>query len=395
VAASLVGAKVIGTGLDRLKQPAVLGGVFAGIFIALVLTIGGLDGALAGFRGETFDTFAEMGIIFLMFISAFEMDLGELRRVWKHSASTAWFGVLVPFVLGAVVGWLFNFTLIESMVIGTVLTATSVGITVRTLMDVNAIHTRTSATILSAAVIDDVIGIVLLTVVLGSGRTSTFMSWNLPPLIILVIGLVLFFLVTWVLGKRYIGPVMRLSSKLSMPKSLTSIAIAIAFVYAALANMVGVAAVTGAFLAGLIINQTIEAKRVVRDLRTIGAAFFVPLFFVSIGVMLIESASWQSIVMVIPLAAAMILVGLFGKVAGCGLGAKLMGMSGRESLRVGVGMMPRLEVALVVVAAAMHMGAFESLGHQSQILTATVMLILVSTMITPFAIRWSIKGSED
>ncbi|MEA3458730.1 MAG: cation:proton antiporter, partial [Candidatus Thermoplasmatota archaeon] len=265
----------------------------------------------------------------------------------------------------------FNFSLQESIAIGLILIATSVGVTVRTLMDLRVLDTDVGTTILGGAVIDDVFGIILLAFVLGIES----------PLWI-GIKIVIFFLIFLYLGLKIIDRILDIGEKIHLPKALLSISLSVFLIYSFFADKAGIAGIIGAFVAGILIGQTVRSRKIASDVKTIGYGFFIPLFFVWVGSKVNVSA-FASIGL---LAAVIIAVSIIGKIVGCGVGAKLAGMTKRESLQVGVGMIPRMELALIIAASAVSHGILT--GHTAnQILATTLLLTIVTTLITPFLIK--------
>ncbi len=375
--------KALGTFLDRVRLPSVLGGVFSGIIIGLfaVLLRGQDINILSGIENPSFKVLAEIGIIFLLFMSGMEVDTGDMKKSGKTAVLAAIGGVAVPFAFGLSFGLLNpgHYSLKASLVLASILTATSVGITARTLIDIGAIKRRSSTVILSAAVIDDVMGIVVLTVVMGTMSIGD-----------LALRIAVFFFIAAFIGLKMVGRIMGMGERLKMSKSLVSVSIALCFFYSAFAQEMGIAAITGAFLAGVLVGNTIQARRIRGDIETLATAFFVPLFFVSVG----SSFEIEYFGEIGLGAAAFIVVAMSGKVIGSGLGAKAGGMTWRESLQVGVGMMARLEVALVIAAVAISQPGVLTPEEGHRILTLTVLLVIVSTIVTPIATKWAF-GKRD
>ena len=398
IALALIFARVLGYLFSRLKQPAVLGEILAGILL------GGF--AIIFFSGNSFNFFgyeivfssinysspefsfiAEIGIIFLLFISGLEMRISKLKKMGKPSTLIAIGGVLLPLALGFLAGILFDFSISESVVIGVILTATSVGVTVRTLMDLNVLDTDVSATILGGAVIDDVIGIILLAFVLGIG--------SIMDAVWIGIRIVLFFLIFLYLGLKLIDKILKLGEKINLPKAFLSISIAILLLYAFFADKAGIAGIIGAFVAGILIGQTVESKKIEQEIKALGYGFFIPIFFVWVGALLWEGEieSIDTIIKIGIFALIIIIVSIVGKILGCGICAKIAGMSNKESLQIGVGMIPRMELALIIATAAVSKGLLTGF-HAHQILITTIILTVVTTFIAPFLIKATFNNNK-
>ncbi len=299
----------------------------------------------------------------------------------KNSAFVAIGGVIVPLFLGFLSGILLNFSLGESIVIGLILTATSVGVTVRVLMDLHVLDTNVGTTILGGAVIDDVIGIILLAFVLGIDS----------PLWIGV-KIVVYFLIFLYLGLKVIDRILDVSEKIHLPKAVLSISLAILLIYSFFATKAGIAGIIGAFVAGLLIGQTVQSHKIADDVKAFGYGFFIPIFFVWVGTLLwdVEYDGLENFTMIGLFALVIIIVSIIGKIVGSSLGAKIAGMSYRDSLRVGVGMVPRMEIALIIATTAILHGLLTGFKAH-QILVTTILLVVVTTLITPFLIKATFK----
>jgi len=382
VALALIFARGLGYLFDRYKQPAVIGEIIAGLILGAIglmvfygqqLTFFNLTVKLPELAYDTpeFELLAELGILFLLFISGLETRISKLRKVSRSSSFVAVGGVILPLFLGILTGLYFNFSLQESIAIGLILIATSVGVTVRTLMDLHVLNTDVGTTILGGAVIDDVLGIILLAFVLGIES----------PLWI-GIKIVIFFLIFLYLGLKIIDKILDIGEKIHLPKALLSISLSVFLIYSFFADGAGIAGIIGAFVAGILIGQTVRSRKIASDVKTIGYGFFIPLLFVWVGSKVNVSA-FASIGL---LAAVIIAVSMIGKIVGCGVGAKLAGMTKRESLQVGVGMIPRMELALIIATSVVSHGILT--GHAAnQILATTLLLTIVTTLITPLMIK--------
>jgi Kef-type K+ transport system membrane component KefB len=322
--------------------------------------------------------------LFLLFISGLEISISKLKKTGKSSIYTALGGVIVPLIFGFFSGILFNFSINESIIIGLILTATSVGVTVRTLMDLHVIDTDVGSTILGGAVIDDVIGIILLAFVLTVG--------SLMDAVWIFIRIALFFLIFFYLGLRLIDRILNLGEKIHLPKAFLSIALAILLIYSFFADRAGISGIIGAFIAGILIGQNFRSKKITDDVKTIGYGFFIPIFFVWVGASL-----WKGVdpnlflyISILIFTSVIIFISIIGKIIGCGIGSKLSGMSYKKSLQVGIGMVPRMELALIIATTAISSGIITGqVAHT--ILLSTILLTIISTVITPFLLKASFK----
>lgn len=389
IALALLFARLFGYLFDRIKQPAVIGEIIGGLLLGGIgvwiiagqtihlfsypIVLPNLD-----FSSEVFTIFAELGILFMLFISGLQTSLSKLKKMGRTSTLSAVGGVIAPLIFGIGVGLLFDFSFQESLVIGMILVATSVGVTVRTLLDTHELDTDVGITILGGAVIDDVLGILLL---------AFFLGFDSP--IIIGIKIIIFFLIFLYIGLRIIDKVLQLGERIHLPKALLSITLAIFLFYTFFADQFGIAGIIGAFVAGLIIGNTTRFRRIIDDVQTIGYSFFIPLFFVWIGASIWAFApegimDFSSIGFLV---IAIIIVAIIGKVLGCGIGARLAGLSNRESLFIGVGMIPRMELALIIATTAIANGMFASPLHEYQVLICTVLLAIVTTLLTPLLMK--------
>ena len=282
--------------------------------------------------------------------------------------------------------WRFNDFNI-AMLLGAVLTATSVGVTARILMDAKVLDTRAGSTILGAAVIDDVLGILVIVIVSSIALTGGVSFENLG---ILSLKMLLFFFITLIVGLKVIGRLTDLFEKMGTEKAFITLSLAMGFLFGVFAESVQIAGITGAFIAGLIIGETPFRRRVADEIRTIGYGFFIPLFFVSVGTWIDFKAFSESIVLMTILT----VVAILGKLIGCGLPPKLMGCSTRESAIIGVGMIPRLEIGLVVAAIGVgaHMAGDPAGPLAKEVLSLAVVISVVTGIIPLFFLRPLLKG---
>lgn len=396
IALALICARVFGYIFTKLKLPSVIGEILAGVFLGgISLTIfNGQMISLFGFSWSVpelsylsveFDFLAEIGILILMFISGLSTSLSQLKSMGKTSTFVAIGGVIVPLGLGVSTSLLFGFNQQESLIVGLMLVATSVGVTVRTLMDLHKLDTNVGAAILGGAVIDDVLGIVLLAFVVGS-----------DPFLYVGFKIALFFILFVYLGLKVIDRILGLGEYIHLPKAFLSISLSLFLLFSFFADRFGISGIIGAFIAGLLIGQSIKSRKIVDDVQTLGYGFFVPLFFIWIGAKLIigivdDFASFSSIAV---FAFVIILVAIVGKIIGCGIGARLSGSSLKESLQIGVGMIPRMELALIIISTAISKKLIVGVAA-NQLLAISVLITICTTLITPILINATFKESKS
>lgn len=398
LAVALIFARGLGFLINKLKQPAVIGEIIAGIILGLIIILffSGqkfyfsnyvITPPELSFHSPEFNLLAEIGILFLLFISGLETSISRLKKTGKTSTIIAIGGVLIPLLLGFFSGLLIGLPIAESIVIGLVLTATSVGVTVRTLMDLNVLDSKVGATVLGAAVIDDIIGIILLALVLGIE--------SINEALIIVVKIAIFFLVFLYFALKLIDKVLDLGEKIHLPKAFLSISIAILLIYSFFAEKAGISGIIGAFIAGILIGTNVRSSKIEDDIKAIGYGFFIPIFFVWTGTLLWEKGTmWDinSISLILILTTVLLVIGITGKIIGCGLSAKISGMSNMESIQIGVAMIPRMELALIIVAAAIN-NDFIPKDFAQEILAATILLTIISTLLTPILIKATFKIS--
>ncbi len=360
-------AHVAGAVSEKLKQPAVMGQ----IIIGLILGMGIME------KTEMINEFAQIGVVLLMFIAGLETDVKELLASLKSSSMIALGGIVVPALL-VFVSIMLVFPAQGSSValfLAIVSTATSVSISVQTLREIKQLRTKQGVMILGAAIIDDVVGIILLTLLVGIVKPGVSSSVGIVAL--KIIG---FFLLLYGVGYLVIKIIKRLDLSADIEEKIITWSIILCFILAFLSEEFGVAAITGAYFAGIIVSMTTHRHRVSHEVNKVSGLLFTPIFFVSIGMDINLSAALTAL----GVGSLLIIFGTVGKIIGCGLGAKLTGFNANESLQIGVGMVPRAEVAIIVA----------NLGLQMAILTekdmaAAVLMVLVTTLITPSFLKWT------
>jgi Kef-type K+ transport system membrane component KefB len=399
LATFLIAAKVGGIFAAKIKQPAVFGELLAGIIIgpsvagliagqlgwAVPISPGSLAGEVVS-TGDVVSIFGDIGIVLLLFLAGLSIDVDEFKAEGRSSTIVAASGVIMAFILGFVVATLCGWTSMQAAFVGAVLTATSVGITVRTLIDINRLHTKIGMTILGAAVIDDVFGIVILSILSGLAF-GTISALGVVETVALI---VLFFTVVIYIGFKAAPKLFTWVSRLPAEEITLAVALALVFLIGALADQVRIATITGAFIAGLILSKTPVVGTLRDKISIIGYGLFIPLFFVEMGV----STNVSALAGAGFLALALVGVSIFDKVAGCGIGALLSGFSFRDSLRIGVGMMPRAEVALVIAAIGIKTEILKGpIG--AQLFSITVAIVLFTSLITPIMVKIAFKGAQE
>ena len=354
---------------------------------------------------------ANIGVLLLMFVAGLETDLRQLRTVGQAAAWTAVCGVLLPLGIGVFCARLFGLSLAEAFFIGAVLTATSVSISAQTLIELGQLASRAGVTILGAALIDDVLGILVFSLVVAFGASQMIPSGMghpslaailaqalthalgrpalLPVLQMLAVILLmaLFFALAILIGRFGFAALLDWVECLHVSYALPAVALLLVFLFAVGADYFGqVAAITGAFLAGVFLARTRHAHTIIQSMLPFTYAFFVPIFFLNIGLTAdLHMLTQGNGVFVL----VIILVAVLTKVIGCGFGARVSGFSPLESLQVGVGMISRGEVGLIIALAGLQSGVIAQ-----PIYVALVVMVVISTVVTPVFLRLTFPHTE-
>lgn len=395
----VIAAKLAGAAANRIGQPAVFGEILVGLILGpTVLNVLDWSMFLPGATVEygeappslhgVIHDLAEVGVVLLMFIAGMETNLAEMKRVGRVALWAATGGVLLPLAGGIAVSWAFGLpTFWEGIFIGTILTATSVSISAQTLLELGQLRSREGSTILGAAVIDDVQGIVLLSLVVAFAGASG--EVHASDMLLVVVRMVAFFAVGIFAG-RYFSHLARWADHLGVSQGLLAVVLAVAFLYAWAAEYLGgVAAITGSYLAGVLFAQTPYKDRIDHGIHPLTYSMLVPVFFISIGL----AANGRELGPQIWFTVALVVVAILAKAVGCGAFARVAGFDTRESLRVGVGMISRGEVGLIVAGYGLVHGLI-----QQGVFSAAVIMVLVTTMVTPPLLRLSfpkVKGALE
>ena len=381
----IAGARLGGALSKRLGQPAVLGELLAGVLLGpSLLNFFHLPWFTDGHLGESVKQLAELGVIFLMFLAGLEIDLREMAKTGRAAAFAGVFGVIAPIGLGLGAALLFQYPFLESVFVGIVLSATSVSISAQTLIELGVLRRRESLTLLGAAVIDDVLVILVLSVFLALGMEA---SGGLGGVALVFARMGVYLLVAVALGFFLIPRLTGWVVRLPITQGLMSFVIVVALVYAWAAEVLGgIAAITGAFLVGLAFARLPLKQEIEHSFSALTYGFFVPLFLVSIGLEADARAVTGSGLL---FGLALILVAVVSKIVGSGLGAWWGGLSRTESLRLGIGMVSRGEVGLIVASVGLNEGLIDDV-----VFAEIVLVVLVTTVITPLLLRWAYARSE-
>lgn len=369
--AIFVAAKLFGELAERLGQPAVLGELLGGVLIGV-----------SGFRlvdphDVTIHLLSELGVILLLFVIGLETDLKKLMQVGGSATAVAVVGVLLPLLGGIALGHFLGFSFMVSVFLGASLTATSVGITARVLSDLGHLQDDESQVVLGAAVVDDIIGLVLLTVVgtLAAGGALTLLG--IGKIVLTAFG---FVVLAILIGSQLAPRLIRVIDRIEMQRGLFFAAITFTFVLAYIADRVGSAIIIGSFAAGLVLARTHRGKDIEREVHDV-AQFFIPIFFVVVG----AAVDLRSINPFDPgarrflwIGLALTAIGVAGKVAA----GFVVRKKGLRRIVIGVGMIPRGEVGLI----------FAQIGLSTKLISggmysAVALMVMLTTLIAPPLLR--------
>lgn len=368
----LISTKLFGLITKKVRMPQVVGALVAGVI---------LGPAVLNVLSETefIQKLAELGVIVLMFTAGLETDINQLKKTGKASFIIAVLGVIIPLVGGFFIANIFNKgndvnAILQNVFIGIILTATSVSITVETLKEMGKLKTRAGNAILGAAIIDDILGIIALTV------TTSLADPSINVIIVLA-KIVMFFIFAGLAGYLFHWAFIKLDERYQ--RDLRRFVI-FAFVFCLLLSFsaeefFGVADITGAFIAGLVISDSNRSSYLNSRFETLSYMLLSPIFFASIGIKVQLTAMTKTIFI---FAILLLIVAILSKVFGCALGAKLCKYSNRESIQIGTGMISRGEVALIVANKGIAMGLM-----LPEFLAPVVIVVVVTTIVTPILLK--------
>ena len=371
IALILLMTKAFGLFSRRLRMPSVVGALIAGIVLGpAVLNI--VE------PSKLIESLSEIGVIVLMFEAGLETSITDLKRAGLKAFIIATLGVLVPLAIGYVVGGFYNVgpdAWLHNLFLGVILTATSVGITVETLKEMGCMSTESGNAILAAAVIDDVLGIVCLTLVTGMADSSVNIGVVMFKILLffvfaVVVGVILHKVFSWWFEHDSCSGLQRYS--------IVSFAFALIMAFCSEAFF-GVADITGAYVAGLVVSMIQKEHYLESRFSVLSYVYLSPIFFASIGLKVHLPKMSSAIIL---FAVVLTVVAILTKVVGCGLGAKLCRYTGKESLQIGVGMVSRGEVALIVASKG------EALGLMgTQLMGPVVIVVIITTIIAPILLK--------
>ncbi|RJG22730.1 cation:proton antiporter [Paenibacillus thiaminolyticus] len=370
----LLCTKVAGDISVRLGQPAVLGKLIVGILIG--------PAVLGWIEKDSFITHvSEIGVLLLMFIAGLETDVDQLRKNWKSAFAVAVGGIILPFIGGYSAAIAFGFSPNYALFFGVIFCATSVSISVQVLKEMNKLNSREGTTILGAAVVDDVLVVILLAFIMSIIGQGGDVNLGL-----LIGKKVLFFVIIFVAGWLVVPRVMKWLAPLKVTEAVISAALIICFAFAYFAEWMQMAGIIGAFAAGIAVSLTPYKHDVEHKVEPIAYSLFVPVFFVSIGL----NVSFDGIGSNLGMLAVITIMAIVTKLAGGWLGARVTGFDSRSSLAIGAGMISRGEVALIIAATGLQSGLL-----QPEYFTEIIIMVIITTLVTPPMLKMLFKRSDE
>lgn len=376
LAVILMSTKLFGLITKKVQMPQVVGALLAGVI---------LGPAVLNVLSETefIKQLAELGVIVLMFTAGLETDVNQLKKTGKSSFIIAMFGVLIPLIGGFLIANIFNKgndinAILQNVFLGIILTATSVSITVETLKEMGKLSTKAGNAILGAAIIDDILGIIALTI------TTSLADPSINVLLVLT-KIIIFFIFSAICGYLFKWTFVKMDERYK--RNLRRFVI-VAFVFCLLLSFIaeeffGVADITGAFISGLVISDSNRVKYLKSRFETLSYILLSPIFFASIGIRVKLTAMTSEILIFTVL---LLVIAILSKILGCGLGAKLCKYSNTEAYQIGVGMVSRGEVALIVANKGIAMGLMVP-----EFLGPIVIVVVITTIITPILLKIAFK----
>jgi Kef-type K+ transport system membrane component KefB len=357
----------------RLRQPVVFGEILMGMLLGTLAA----NGIYLISGSEVMEGFGQVGILLLLFSAGLATSLEELKRLGGPSIAAALGGVILPFVLGYIASIAFGYSNLVALLVGTGLVATSVGVNAEILSELRLLRTKIGTLVMGTALADDVMGILLLSVVVSFAT-----SGKVPVMKTLVtLGLtVIFFAICLILGVKLLTG---LSQRFNLDRfDLLLVGIVVAVTLGAIADSIGLAMIVGGFLAGLMLGQSRYSARLIQQTTLVGEGFFVPIFFVTTGMAFNPGEFLNAGGFAIAILASAIL----GKIVGCFVTTRLSGFGTGESTIVGIAMVPRAGVELVLIRIGMDAGVFGP-----DVVSTLLLMVIVTTMMTPPLMSYALR----
>lgn len=379
----LLSTKLFGIASKKFNMPQVVGALLAGLICGP---------AMFNILNETefIIELSEIGVIVLMFTAGLESDISELKKTGKASLIIALIGVAVPLIGGFGIAYIFNrpgmidsnasaSLFLQNLFIGVILTATSVSITVETLKEMGKLSSKVGNAILGAAIIDDILGIIILTIIISAADTSV-------NIFVVLLKILAFFAFSGVAGFIFYTMFKRFTRRYNRDMRRFVI---VAFVFCLLMSYSAevffcVADITGAYIAGLILSNSTHSKYICNRFEIVSYVLLSPIFFASIGLKVILP---KMSMLIILFSVILVIVAVLTKVVGCGLGARMCSFNRKDSLRIGIGMISRGEVALIVASKGATVGLMSS-----SLFGPVIVVVVVTTIISPILLKLAFRS---
>lgn len=381
----LLSTKLLGIITKKFKMPQVVGALLAGLIFGP---------AMLNILKETnfIIQLSELGVILLMFSAGLDTDLKELKKTGKASFIIALFGVLIPLIGGFLVTYLFNDldimkgattnVLLQNLFIGVILTATSVSITVEALKEMGKLNTHAGTAILGAAIIDDILGIIALTIISSMADTSV----NVGFVLLKIVAYFIFVIVIGIISHKVFDIWMKHENRDRRRFITASLVFCLLLAYVS-EEVFGVADITGAFIAGLILSNVERKTYVASRLDILSYSLLSQVFFASIGLKVVLPNMSTGVVI---FATLLTVVAILTKIIGAGIGAKMCHFSNEECIQIGTGMVSRGEVALIVASKGAALGVLSNV-----LLGPIVIVVVVTTIISPILLKLAFRDKEN
>lgn len=378
----LLFTKIGGIISRKFKMPEVLGSLIAGLVLGpVILNLVQYD--------DNIKLLSNLGVILLMFLAGLETNLDEMKKAGLTAFTIALAGILLPLTLGTLGAYLFFDDFWANIFVGVILTATSVSISVETLKELGKLNTRSGINILGAAVIDDVLGLILISVVLAVAQTSGTEggATGMLPLVLVLVKILLFCLFS-ILGLLFLPKyVNKFFSRFKHHSNILPLCLACGIFLAFVAEELGIAAITGAYICGLILSTYTHKEHIERNIKAISSGFLSLIFFASVGI----EANLNGITSeVILITLVMFIIAVLGKIVGCGAAARFLKMSKAESVQIGMGMISRGEVAIITANIGLQKGIISE-----EIFLPTLIVVILTTIITPVLLKISFTHKTE
>ncbi|MDP8262342.1 MAG: cation:proton antiporter [Candidatus Ancaeobacter aquaticus] len=396
----LVVARIAGSIARKLGQLPILGELIAGVVLGVITLYGPFSHYAEIELSKEFKILADLGIFFLMLMAGMEIEIKELVKASKAGLLVAFGGVVLPIVLGVSLGMAVlpasHLKLVQCLFLGVVLSITAIPALSRVLIELDLLKTRMGHTLISAAIIDDIIGLLLLSIVMGLMKDGAVLSLGVFGLLLAKI--TVFFIAAFLYG-RFIMPLcVKHLSRLKIVEVEFSFVLVSAFAMGLLAEYAHMHFIIGALVTGMLVNKEVFSEGIVESVKqklsAVTLGFFAPLFFVFVGLHVDIGAIGKA-----PLfAIALLFFAIIGKVVGAGVPARMLGFSWRESISMGFGMNGRGAVELVVAAVALEMGLFTQQGPVTPLLgsvfSSIIIMTIITTLLVPFGMKLFLPPAE-